>query len=107
MSYPPLMAEPASQVWSVAALCRAIADSLQARFNPVSVRGEIAGFSRAASGHCYFSIKDAGGQLRCAMFRRAAQALDFAPRDGDLVELRGQLGVYEQRGDLQLVVEHL
>ena len=100
-------AVPATPVWAVGALCRAIADSLQARFNPVRVRGEIAGFSRAASGHCYFSIKDASGQLRCAMFRRAAQGLDFAPRDGDLIELQGQLGVYEQRGDLQLIVEKL
>jgi len=100
-------AVPATPVWAVGALCRAIADSLQARFNPVRVRGEIAGFSRAASGHCYFSIKDASGQLRCAMFRRAVQGLDFAPRDGDLIELQGQLGVYEQRGDLQLIVEKL
>ena len=76
------------RVWSVAALCRAVADSLQARFNPVRVQGEISGFSRAASGHCYFSIKDEGGQLRCAMFRRAAEQLDFVPRDGDRVQLQ-------------------
>ncbi len=94
-------------VWEVGALCRAIGDALQARFNPVAVRGEVSGFSRAASGHCYFTIKDAGGQIRCAMFKRAAQLLDFAPRDGELVELRGRLGVYEQRGDLQLVVESM
>lgn len=94
-------------VWGVGALCRAIGDALQARFNPVAVRGEISGFSRAASGHCYFSIKDAGGQIRCAMFKRAAQLMDFSPRDGELVELRGKLGVYEQRGDLQLVVESM
>jgi exodeoxyribonuclease VII large subunit len=80
---------------------------LQARFNPVAVRGEITGFSRASSGHCYFSIKDAQGQIRCAMFRSAASRLDFVPRDGELVELRGRLGVYEARGDLQLVVESL
>lgn len=97
----------AGAVWGVGALCHAIADSLQARFNPVRVRGEIAGFAQAASGHCYFSLKDAQGQLRCAMFRRAAQNLAFSPRDGDLVELTGQLGVYEQRGDLQLVVQHM
>ena len=94
-------------VWEVGALCRAVSDALQARFNPVAVRGEISGFSRAASGHCYFSIKDAGGQIRCAMFRRAAQLMDCSPRDGELVELRGRLGVYEQRGDLQLVVESM
>lgn len=95
------------RVWDVGALCRAIADSLEARFNPVTVRGEITGFSRAGSGHCYFSIKDAAGQLRCAMFRRAAMAMDFTPRDGELVEVRGKLGVYEQRGDLQLIVDSL
>ena len=94
-------------MWEVGALCRAIADALEARFNPVAVRGEITGFSRASSGHCYFSIKDASGQLRCAMFKRAASLLDFAPRDGELVELRGRLGVYEARGDLQFIVESM
>ena len=100
---------PASgaRVWAVGALCRAVADALDARFNPVAVRGEISGFSRAASGHCYFSLKDESGQLRCAMFRRAAGLLDFSPRDGDQVEVRGRLAVYEPRGDLQLVVESL
>lgn len=98
---------PVDRVWPVGALCRAVADALSARFNPVVVRGELSGFSRAASGHCYFSVKDAEGQIRCAMFRRAASLLDFSPRDGDSVELRGKLGVYEQRGDLQLVVEEL
>ena len=94
-------------MWAVGALVRAIADALAARFNPVTVRGELSGFSRAASGHCYFTLKDAQGQIRCAMFKRAASSLDFAPRDGELVELQGRLGVYEQRGDLQLIVEQL
>ena len=95
------------RIWPVGALCRAVADALEARFNPVAVRGEISGFTRAASGHCYFTLKDETGQLRCAMFKRAAQMLDFMPRDGELVELKGRLGVYEPRGELQLVVEHL
>lgn len=93
--------------WSVSALCQAIAQALDARFNPVTVRGEITGFSRAASGHCYFSLKDAQGQIRCAMFRRAASLLRFSPRDGALVEVRGRVSVYEPRGDLQLVVESM
>ncbi|WP_298929909.1 exodeoxyribonuclease VII large subunit [uncultured Ramlibacter sp.] len=103
-------AEPpafAPRIWQVGALCRAIAETLESRFNPVAVRGEISGFSRAASGHCYFSLKDAQGQIRCAMFRRAAGLLDFTPRDGDVVEVLGRLGVYEPRGDLQLIVESL
>ncbi len=96
-----------SVIWSVSQLCRAVADTLEAQFNPVTVRGEISGFSRAASGHCYFSLKDEAGQIRCAMFRRAAGLLDFSPRDGERVEVRGRLGVYEARGDLQLIVESM
>ena len=92
------MSEPSNpvatpRIWEVGALCRAIADALESRFNPVAVRGEITGFSRASSGHCYFSVKDANGQLRCAMFRRSASLLHFSPRDGELVELRGRIGV--------------
>ena len=95
------------RVWTVGALCLAIADTLNARFNPVAVKGEISGFSRAASGHGYFNLKDDSGQIRCAMFKRAASAVGFMPRDGEMVEVRGKLGVYEARGDLQLVVESM
>ena len=95
----------APRVWAVGALCRAIADALQARFNPVRVAGEITGFSRPASGHCYFALKDEAGQIRCAMFRRVASGIDFTPREGDLVEVIGRVGVYEPRGELQLIVE--
>jgi exodeoxyribonuclease VII large subunit len=100
-------APSSSRVWAVGALVRAVADALEARFNPVSVKGEITGFSRAASGHCYFSLKDEAGQIRCAMFRRAASLMDFQPKEGDLVELRGRISIYEPRGDLQLIVESL
>ena len=109
------LVEPASAglgrlVWGVDALVLAVADALAARFSACTVRGEISGWSRAASGHCYFNLKDAEGgsaMLRCAMFRRAAMLLDFAPADGQRVELRGRLGVYEARGELQLVVESI
>lgn len=95
----------APRIWQVGALCRAVADALEARFNPVAVRGEISSLSRPSSGHLYFCLKDSQGQIRCAMFRRAAGLLDFIPREGELVEVWGRLGVYEARGDLQLVVE--
>jgi exodeoxyribonuclease VII large subunit len=101
------MSNGSSLVWGVGPLMRAIADSLAARFNPVTVRGEISGFSRAASGHCYFALKDEGGQVRCAMFRRSADQLSFEPRDGQVVEARGKLDVYGPRGDLQLIVDAL
>lgn len=92
----------------MAGLLEAVSQSLAERFSVVVVGGEIAGFTRAASGHCYFGLKDADGQaasLRCAMFRRAAAMLDFTPADGALVELRGRVAVYEPRGELQFVVE--
>ena len=101
------MLEPAPRIWQVGALCRAVADALDARFNPVAVQGEVSGFTRASSGHCYFSLKDASGQIRCVMFKRAFGLLAFSPRDGDLVEVRGRLGLYEPRGDLQLVAESM
>jgi exodeoxyribonuclease VII large subunit len=97
-------------VWGVAGLVQAVSDALAARFASCTVRGELSGFSRAASGHCYLSLKDADGGaalLRCAMFRRAASLLDFAPADGQLVEVRGRLAVYEPRGELQFVVESM
>lgn len=97
------------RVWEVAGLVNAVADALAARFGAVAVRGEVAGFTRASSGHCYFTLKDATGSaaLRCAMFRRAAGLLAFAPGEGDLVELRGRLAVYEPRGELQFIVESM
>jgi exodeoxyribonuclease VII large subunit len=98
---------PVAKIWRVGALCRAVADAVDAGFNPVLVRGELSGFSRATSGHCYFSLKDENAQIRCAMFRRAAALLDFVPHDGELVELGGRLGVYESRGDLQIIVESM
>lgn len=104
-------AEPLARLpWGVAALLLATGDMLAARFGAVAVRGELSGLTRAASGHWYFSLKDADGApalLRCAMFRRAAVLVDFVPSDGQQVELRGRLGVYEPRGELQMVVESL
>ena len=100
-------AELTPRIWGVGVLCRAIADAIEARFNPIAVRGEVSGFIRASSGHCYFTLKDPQGQLRCAMFKRSAQMLKFAPKDGQSVEVFGRLGVYEPRGELQLVVESM
>jgi exodeoxyribonuclease VII large subunit len=99
-----------SRAWSVAALLLAVGDALAARFSACSVQGEISGFARAASGHCYFTLKDADGaaaSVRCAMFRRAALLLDFAPRDGQQVELRGRLALYEPRGEMQFIAESM
>ena len=101
-------AHPGRSIFSVGALVRDVAESLATRYGVCAVRGEISGMSRAASGHSYFTLKDADGGaalIRCAMFRRAAGLLDFAPADGQLVELRGRVAVYEARGELQFIVE--
>jgi exodeoxyribonuclease VII large subunit len=102
---------PASRVlvWDVAALLRALSDTLASRYGAVAVRGELSGLSRAASGHVYFNLRapDGSAALRCAMFRRAASLLGFSPRDGMQVELRGKLALYEPRGELQLIVESM
>ncbi len=100
----------APQVWGVQALLLATADALNARFGAATVEGELSGFSRAPSGHCYFTLKDSQGaaaSMRCAMFRRAASMVPFAPRDGMRVQLRGRVSVYEARGELQFVAESM
>ena len=69
------------------------------------VGGEISNFTRAASGHCYFNLKDAQAQVRCVLFRQRAQHVDFALRDGLAVEVRAGATIYEARGEFQLNVD--
>ena len=80
---------------------------LEGQFAQVWVQGEISNFSRPASGHLYFTLKDERAQVRCALFRMQAQRLRFLPRDGMQVLARGRLTLYEARGEYQLVLEHL
>ncbi len=68
----------------------------------VWVSGEISNFTRAASGHCYFNLKDAQAQVRCVMFRQKAQHVTFPLRDGLAVEVRATPSIYEARGEFQL-----
>ncbi len=69
------------------------------------ISGEISGFARAASGHCYFMLKDEQAQVRCVLFRHKAQLLDVVLRDGAAVEVRATPTIYEARGEFQLNVE--
>lgn len=82
-------------------------DLLESSFSQVWVEGEISNFSRPASGHLYFTLKDERAQVRCALFKQKAMYLRFPPRDGMQVLVRGRLTVYEARGDYQLVLEHM
>src|ERR1700758_811244 len=89
----------------VSVLNRAIGTMLERSFPLVWVAGEVSNFTRAASGHWYFSIKDAQAQMRCVMFRGRAQYAEFTPREGDRIEVRALVTMYEPRGELQLNVE--
>jgi exodeoxyribonuclease VII large subunit len=82
-------------------------DLLESSFSQVWVEGEISNFSRPASGHLYFTLKDERAQVRCALFKQKAMYLRFQPRDGMHVLVRGRLTLYEARGDYQLVLEHM
>ena len=94
-------------VLSVSALNRMARDTLERSFPLFWVAGEISNLTRAASGHWYFSLKDDRAQVRCVMFRNRNSALDWLPREGDHVEARALVTLYEARGDFQLTIEAL
>lgn len=82
-------------------------DLLESTFPLVWVEGELGSVSRPASGHLYFTLKDARAQVRAAMFKPKSQWLKFIPREGMRVLVRGRLTLYEARGDYQLILEHM
>lgn len=102
---PSAPARGGQDVLTVSEVNRRIAGLLERNFPLGWVRGEISNFTRAASGHWYFSLKDAGAQIRCVMFKGRNQYADFTPREGEAVEVRALVTMYEARGELQLSVE--
>jgi len=101
------MSETSREILSVGDLNRAIAASLEDRFDTVWVSGEISNFKAYDSGHWYFSLKDEEGQIRCVMFRGRNGQVGFMPQSGDLVEVSASLGIYVPRGDIQLTIQTL
>jgi exodeoxyribonuclease VII large subunit len=101
------MSEISREILSVGDLNRAIASSLEERFDTVWVSGEISNFKAYDSGHWYFSLKDEEGQIRCVMFRGRNGQVGFMPQSGDLVEVAANLGFYLPRGDIQLTVQSM
>jgi len=99
------MTEISREIIGVGALNRAIAEILEGQIGQVWVRGEISNFKAYDSGHWYFSLKDADGQLRGVMFRGRNSQVGFLPKEGDLVEVAAQVGMYVPRGDIQLNVQ--
>ena len=101
------MSEISREILTVGDLNRAIAQSLEDRFDTVWVSGEISNFKAYDSGHWYFSLKDEEGQIRCVMFRGRNSQVGFMPQSGDLVEVSANLGMYVPRGDIQLTIQTL
>ncbi len=75
--------------------------------NDVWVRGEVSNYSQAASGHVYFTLKDAGAAVRCVMWRADAARVLKLPNDGDALDAHGRVSMYEARGDVQLYVDEI
>lgn len=102
---PPVRREP--QIWTVTELVRQVREVVEGAYRRIAVEGEISNWRPAASGHCYFTLKDGAAQLSAVLFRKQATLLRFRPKDGDTVRLRGQLSIYESRGQMQLIGESM
>ncbi|MBA5637099.1 exodeoxyribonuclease VII large subunit [Duganella sp. LX20W] len=96
---------PAQPVMTVTALNQAVARLLERSFPLTWIGGEVSNFTRASSGHWYFTLKDDAAQVRAVMFRGRAQYAGFIPREGDKVEVRALVTLYGARGDYQINVE--
>jgi len=95
------------RIWRVSELASELRSEVERVFSDLWIEGEISDLRPAASGHIYFTLKDETAQLSVVLFRRQATLLRFRPEDGMHVLLRGKLSVYEQRGQMQIVAEHL
>ncbi len=98
---------PGRDIYSVSRLNREVRVLLERGFGSLWLEAEISNFSRPSSGHWYFSLKDSGAQVRCAMFRQRNMLCVFAARDGQKVLVRARIGLYEPRGEYQLIVDHM
>ncbi|MBK6729232.1 MAG: exodeoxyribonuclease VII large subunit [Xanthomonadales bacterium] len=98
---------PTTTTLTPTALNAAVRAALERNFPLFWIEGEVSNFLRAKSGHLYFSLKDAGAQVRCAMWRPRAMLMRFAPGDGQHVLARARVTLYEPRGEFQLQIEHL
>lgn len=95
------------RIWKVSELVGELRGEIEREFTDLWVEGEICDLRPAASGHVYFTLKDEAGQLSAVLFRRQASLLRFRPENGLYVLLRGKLSLYEQRGQVQIVAEHI
>jgi exodeoxyribonuclease VII large subunit len=100
-------ARPDRDIYTVSRLNREVRVSLERGFGTLWLEAEISNLAKPSSGHWYFSLKDAGAQVRCAMFRQRNMLCSFNARDGQKVLVRARIGLYEPRGEYQLIVDHM
>ncbi|HWS69961.1 MAG TPA: exodeoxyribonuclease VII large subunit [Steroidobacteraceae bacterium] len=98
---------PDRDVYTVSRLNREVRVLLERGLGTLWLEAEISNFARPSSGHWYFSLKDAGAQVRCAMFRQRNMLCAFTAKDGQKVLVRARIGLYEPRGEYQLIVDHM
>jgi exodeoxyribonuclease VII large subunit len=98
---------PERDVYTVSRLNKEVRLLLESGMPLLWLEGELSNFAAPASGHWYFSLKDSGAQVRCAMWRQRNSQVRFRPKDGMAVLVRARVGLYEPRGEYQLLVEHL
>ena len=104
---PEISATETAKVLSVSSLNQMAKSLLEGHFSQIAVEGEITNFANPASGHWYFTLKDQKSQLRCAMFAGRNRLVRFNPKNGDQLIVRGQLSIYPNRGDYQLIVSQM
>jgi exodeoxyribonuclease VII large subunit len=92
-------------ILSVTELTEGLSSLVETHYDDVWVEGELSDFTRAASGHCYFTLKDEDAQIRCVLWKYRTQYVYFEPEEGMQVRVNGHASVYERRGDLQIIAQ--
>lgn len=105
-SAPPAQ-RPNRDIYSVSRLNREVKALLERGFGVIWLEAEVSNLARPSSGHWYFSLKDAGAQVRCCMFKQRNQGCSFPVRDGQKVLVKARIGMYEARGEYQLIVDNM
>ncbi|MBI3358851.1 MAG: exodeoxyribonuclease VII large subunit [Nitrospirae bacterium] len=96
-----------NKIFTVSELTATVRSQMEETFPDIWVEGEVAGFKIPPSGHCYFTLKDKGAQIKTILFRSYGRVIRFIPKEGEFVLIRGHLTVYEVRGEYQLVVDYI
>jgi len=94
-------------IYTISRLNREVRTLLETGFPLLWIEAELSNFARPASGHWYFSLKDEAAQVKCAMFKNRNQLVKVLPANGKQVLVRARIGLYEPRGDYQIIIEHM